>query len=109
VTANTNPGFPQAAAAPMKLADYAIQNDLAASKSAEQRDIPISCKHLSSRLCNSWGERALFHQSETCASLGSSASRLGHELSDADWSCSSDPPYWRSQLSLYRLQSWYQV
>ena len=39
----------------------AIQNGLALSKSAVQRDIPISCKHLSSRLCSSLIERAQCH------------------------------------------------
>jgi hypothetical protein len=41
--------------------DQAIQNGLEASKSAVQRDIPISCKHRSSRLCNSWSEQAECH------------------------------------------------
>jgi hypothetical protein len=39
----------------------AIQNGLALSKSAVQRDIPISCKHRSSRLCNSLSEQAECH------------------------------------------------
>jgi hypothetical protein len=42
---------------------YAIQNGLEASKSAVQRDIPISFKHLSSRLSSSYRERAKCHHS----------------------------------------------
>src|ERR1700692_5062035 len=44
-------------------ANQGIQNGLAASKSAVQRDIPIYCRHLSSRLCSSVRERAQCHQS----------------------------------------------
>jgi hypothetical protein len=46
--------------------DQAIQNGLEASKSAVQRDIPISCRHLSSRLSNSYRERAKCHHSVIC-------------------------------------------
>jgi hypothetical protein len=38
--------------------DQAIQNGLEASKSTVQRDMPISCRHLSLRVINSLRERA---------------------------------------------------